>query len=540
MELFRLFGSIMIEDRAAIESLKKVDNKGKDTGNSLEKIAEKGAKIGAAIVTGLGGAYAGLMAFAKGTADTADKWDKLALRTGIGVENLQEWGYAAEQSGADIGKLEVGMKKLSDMMVGAINGSKSSKEAFQHLGISMEELASMTPEQTFERVMYALGNMEDGALKNAVGNDLLGKSYTELLPLIKQGSGGMNELKNRARELGIVMSKENVDAGVVFGDTMADLTASFNASKDALLAELMPTFTSFANWVISQMPAIKSVMGGTFNFIVSTIGFLVEHSNILIPVLAAVAGGFVALKVIGVINSLMTTYQTILGVVTAAQALLNGTMAANPIGLVVTAIGALIGIGTALIMNFESVSQTVSAVWNTILNTISGAINTAKDVVGNAINAIKNFLNFNWSWPKIPLPHFSISGSMNPLDWLSQGLPKIGVEWYAKGGIMQSPTVFGMNGNNLMVGGEVPGVKEAVLPLNAKTLAGIGEGIFNNSETANNTSYFARMISLLEQLLEKDTNVYLDKKKVSEGIWSPVQKNMDKDATMRRLLKGER
>ncbi|HET3963119.1 TPA: phage tail tape measure protein, partial [Streptococcus pneumoniae] len=87
------------------------------------------------------------------------------------------------------------------------------------------------------------------------------------------------------------------------------------------------------------------------------------------------------------------------------------------------------------------------------------------------------------SWPHIPLPHFYVSGSANPLDWLSQGVPSIGIEWYAKGGIMTKPTIFGMNGNNIMVGGEAG--NEAVLPLNDKTLGAIGRGI---AQTMGGTS----------------------------------------------------
>lgn len=123
----------------------------------------------------------------------------------------------------------------------------------------------------------------------------------------------------------------------------------------------------------------------------------------------------------------------------------------------------------------NAISSTVSSVWEGIKSTISGAINGAKDAVSSAIEAIKGLFNFNISWPHIPLPHFYVSGSANPLDWLSQGVPSIGIEWYAKGGIMTKPTIFGMNGNNMMVGGEAG--NEAVLPLNDKTLGAIGRGI---------------------------------------------------------------
>lgn len=131
----------------------------------------------------------------------------------------------------------------------------------------------------------------------------------------------------------------------------------------------------------------------------------------------------------------------------------------------------------------NAISSTVSSVWEGIKSTISGAINGAKDAVSSAIEAIKGLFNFSISWPHIPLPHFSVSGSANPLDWLSQGVPSISIEWYAKGGIMTKPTIFGMNGNNLMVGGEAG--NEAVLPLNDKTLGAIGRGV---AQTMGGTS----------------------------------------------------
>lgn len=124
---------------------------------------------------------------------------------------------------------------------------------------------------------------------------------------------------------------------------------------------------------------------------------------------------------------------------------------------------------------WNGIKSTASSVWNGIKDTIGNAINGAKDLVGRAIEAIKGFFNFEFRWPHIPLPHFSITGSLNPVDWLSNGLPSIGVEWYAKGGILTKPTVFGSNGNSLMVGGEAG--NEAVLPLNERTLGAIGRGI---------------------------------------------------------------
>lgn len=146
---------------------------------------------------------------------------------------------------------------------------------------------------------------------------------------------------------------------------------------------------------------------------------------------------------------------------------------------------------------FNGILSTASNIWNTIKSTISNAIDGAKNAVSNAIQAIKNLFNFNISWPHIPLPHFYVSGSANPLDWLSQGVPSIGIEWYAKGGIMTKPTLFGMNGNRAMVGGEAGA--EAILPLNKSTLGAIGQSIANTMNTSNSINVNFSGVTIREE-----------------------------------------
>lgn len=146
---------------------------------------------------------------------------------------------------------------------------------------------------------------------------------------------------------------------------------------------------------------------------------------------------------------------------------------------------------------FNGILSTASSIWNSIKSTISNAIDGAKNAVSNAIQAIKNLFNFNISWPHIPLPHFYVSGSANPLDWLSQGVPSIGIEWYAKGGIMTKPTLFGMNGNRAMVGGEAGA--EAILPLNKSTLGAIGQSIANTMNTSNSINVNFSGVTIQEE-----------------------------------------
>lgn len=81
---------------------------------------------------------------------------------------------------------------------------------------------------------------------------------------------------------------------------------------------------------------------------------------------------------------------------------------------------------------FNAAKNTVLGVFDAIKNGIKSKLEAAKSVVSSMIEKIKGFFNFKWSLPKIKLPHFSVSGSSNPIDWISQGVPKISVSWYKK------------------------------------------------------------------------------------------------------------
>lgn len=106
----------------------------------------------------------------------------------------------------------------------------------------------------------------------------------------------------------------------------------------------------------------------------------------------------------------------------------------------------------------------VVGIFEKIKSGITEKIEMAKNVISGIIDKIKGIFNFDFKLPKIKMPHFSISPSGWEFgDLLEGSIPKLGIEWYAKGGVMEKPTLFGRNGNNAMVGGEAGA--EAIAPI---------------------------------------------------------------------------
>ena len=229
-------------------------------------------------------------------------------------------------------------------------------------------------------------------------------------------------------------------------------------------------WNAISNVIQTVMNFLSPFMEGTWNVILTVITTIwqVIQTNIEVSIKA----------ILGIIQAIL---QILTGDWQGAWETIKNVLATVLDGMASNVKTIFDGILTVISGIWENIKSITSSVWDGIKSSIGNAINSAKDMVGNAIEAIKGFFNFEFRWPHIPLPHFSISGSANPLDWLSGGLPSIGIEWYAKGGILTKPTVFGQNGNNLMVGGEAG--TEAVLPLNSKNLAAIGKGVAEHMES---------------------------------------------------------
>lgn len=133
-------------------------------------------------------------------------------------------------------------------------------------------------------------------------------------------------------------------------------------------------------------------------------------------------------------------------------------------GISSTISGIVNGIRDTISSVFNAARDTVAGIWNSIKSAIETPINSARDTVRNVIDSIKGFFNFSWSLPHLKLPHLSISGgfSIDP-----PSVPHFGIDWYAKGGVFNGPSVIG-------VGEAGP---EGVVPFNERGARPLAEGI---------------------------------------------------------------
>ena len=146
-------------------------------------------------------------------------------------------------SGTEMSSMTTGLKTLTNKLDDAKNGSDSAQEMFSKLGLSMEDLSSMSREDVFSAVITGFQGMEDSAERAALANDLFGKSGQELAPLFNTTAEETARLKDEVNNLGGVMTDEAVKASAAFQDQLTALQTSFSGISRNLIADFLPSLT---------------------------------------------------------------------------------------------------------------------------------------------------------------------------------------------------------------------------------------------------------------------------------------------------------
>lgn len=274
----------------------------------------------------------------KSFANMGDEVAKLSAKTGFSTESLSEWRHVLELSGASLGTLETSTKRMSSAIIDAQSGLAESQRAFDQLGLSIDDIIGLSPEEQFEKIAYALAGLEDHALKSALAQDLFGRSGTELLPMLSLSKEEIAGLKQETHDLGEVFNLEAANSAVNLKDALKRVDDAMNGLKMVIAEQLVPVL----------MPLIESVK----NIVKGVQDWAKEHPE-LFRTLTIITTALGALLVP------LGTFLIMLPMLSAGILTLTGVSAPwlIAIGGIVVGLGALVAVGVLVYKNWDTICQ---------------------------------------------------------------------------------------------------------------------------------------------------------------------------------------
>ncbi|MDQ0254932.1 phage-related minor tail protein [Evansella vedderi] len=391
MEIFRLFGSIFIEDNDVEKKVDDVGKKAESAGEKVKKMGDNVSKAGGFMtkwVTGpIAAAGAGIVALTGRITAKGDEIAKTSRQLNISTDAYQELEYALGQLGVSQGGFERGLRNLNDTIGQAANGSEKHKEQLEKLGVNMEALenGTLSTDEAFMQVMGTLHGMDNASQASALAAELFGsKVGPELATAIEEGDMSIQELRDHAHDLGIVMSEDATKASEEYQDAIDDLTRTFGGFFQELVTGAVPFLTETAIPFIRDqaIPAIQDFS--------QRIGELIQWFMDLSPETKKVIGiitmlAFVMGPILMIVGKAISLFMALLPVLKLVGVGIG--MLFSPIGLIIAAIAALIAIGVLLWKNWDIIREKASEIFNKVVSVISDAIDGAKNAISDGMQA---------------------------------------------------------------------------------------------------------------------------------------------------------
>lgn len=272
---------------------------------------------------------------------------------------------------------------------------------------------------------------------------------------------------------------------------------------DAIKSKVTAVIHAMASVISTVMNAIKTVFSTVWNAIKTVVTTVVNAIKSIVTT---------------VFNSIKNTATTVWNAIKTAV-----TTPVNAIKSTVTTV--FNSVKSTVSSIFNGIKSTATSVWNGIKSAITTPIEVAKNKVKSVVDAIKGFFSgMKISLPHIKLPHFKVTGK---LSIAPPSVPHLSIAWYKEGGIMTSPTIFGMNGSSLMAGGEAGA--EAILPL-----AGFYKQLEAMISSHLNTSAMEKYLAVIADNSSK--GIYLEDGTLVGHLLPAIDGELGKSQKLQRRL----
>lgn len=355
----QLKSSISVSERFA----KRMQEAGETLKTAGEKMSNVGKSLSTKLTAPILGVGAALTGLATKTAEAGDQIQKMALRTGFSTEALSELKHAAELSGTSLEGLENGVRRMQRSILDLERGLATQTEAFAKLGLEIEDLQGLSPEQQFNKITMALADVEDATTKAALAQQIFGRQGTQLLPMLDAGSEGIAEMRAEAHELGIVFDQEAADAAAQFNDDIDRLKKGFAGVFQELGKKLIPIF------VDDLIPALRENLIPLMQSLADKISNLIEWFSNLSPrmqkIIIAVTGLAAALgPVLVVLGSITSAIGTLIPMLGSLATAIAGISA--PVVAAVAGAAAFAAIAIEVYRNWEETKKALISTWDLI------------------------------------------------------------------------------------------------------------------------------------------------------------------------------
>lgn len=342
----------------------------------------------AGIAAGVGAAVAGFATFAKGAIDAADELGKMATRTGVSVEALSSLQVAARQGGTDVATLETGLAGMSRRAVDAANGSEAAGKGFTALGISVVDSNGKVKDADtlYAEVANKIAAMEDGTQKNAIAQQIFGRSGAALIPVL---NGGAKALTNN-----VTVNEKMARTSEVINDRLDDLGVIFKQVSNVVVSVLLPPLAKLLTWIVDGAKEIGQRLQPVWDKLSDGFKraqpFFSEVGRIFGAVVIPVLGNLVKIIASGVIKVWTGFYNLIRQFLPSGSQMKNwGTIVINAmkfVGVQVIRTSGFFRQIASVIQNILTLQwNRIGSDWKAIGNEIAASVDNLKNGVSETV-----------------------------------------------------------------------------------------------------------------------------------------------------------